>query len=137
MGRLAAVLLGSLCCASAHANSADIRCFHSADMAKPLRLEFGFPPEGSKKAYVRYENGSAHIPLKLVKSDAAETAPGRPYEFTTMWKEDLPGGGIYTVVSQGAIVHGFTYTRTKDRKTFTFAEDQEAWAEDGCRWKRP
>jgi len=123
-------------CAGAKADSAHIGCFQSAGPGKPLRLEFGFPPEGSKKAYVRYENGSANIPLKLVKSDAVEMAPGRPFEFTTTWKEDLPGGGTYTVVSQGARVYGFTYTRAKDRKAFEFNEDLEAWEESGCRWTR-
>jgi hypothetical protein len=137
MGRLAAFLLGSLCCVSDQASAGDIRCFHSADMAKPLRLEFGFPPEGSKTAYVRYENGSANIPLKLIRNESEETEPGRPMVFTTTWKEDLPGGGAYTVVSQGARVYEFTYVRAKDRKAFTFVEDIEAWTESGCRWRRP
>ena len=132
----AALLLGSLLCAAAQADSGDIRCFQSSGQAKPLRLEFGFPPEGSKTAYVRYENGSANIPLKLIKSKAVEVAPGRPMEFTTTWKEDLPGGGAYTVVSQGARVHGVTYVRVKDRKAFAFEEDPGAWEESGCRWRR-
>jgi len=130
----AVLLLGSLLCTAAQA--ADIRCFHSPGPGKPLRLEFGFPPEGSKAAYVRYEHGSANIPLKLVKSESVEMAPGRPYEFTTTWKEDLPGGGTYRVVSQGARVYGFTYVRAKDRKAFDFMEDEEAWEEGGCRWTR-
>lgn len=132
--RLAAVLLASLLCATAQA---DVRCFQSSGLNRPLRLEFGFPPEGAKTAYVRYENGSANIPLKLIKSESVELEAGRPMEFTTTWKEELPGGGTYTVVSQGARVYGFTYTRAKDRKTFTFEEEPEAWQETGCRWKHP
>ena len=133
--RAAVLLLGGVLCAAAQADTGDIRCFRSAGPGKPLRLEFGFPPEGSKTAYVRYENGSANIALKLVKSDAVEMEPGRPMEFTTTWKEDLPGGGAYTVVSQGARVYGFTYIRAKDRKAFAFDEDLESWEEGGCRWK--
>lgn len=131
----ATLLLAGLPCAMALAETGDIRCFHSPGAGRPLRLEFGFPPEGAKTAYVRYENGSADILLKLVKSEAAETMPGRPMEFTTTWKEDLPGGGTYTVVSQGARVYGFSYMRAKDRKNFAFEEDLEAWTESGCRWK--
>lgn len=86
--------------------------------------------------YVRYENGSAHIPVKLIKTESEETAPGRPMTFTTTWKELTPGGGTYTVVSQGANVYGFTFVRAKDRKTFEFEQDLEAHEENGCRWNK-
>jgi hypothetical protein len=132
----ATLVLGSLLCASVQADAGDMRCFRSSGPAKPLRLEFGFPPEGAKDAYVRYEGGSANIRLKLLKSDSIETAPGRPMESTTRWKEDLPGGGTYTVVSQGARVYGLTYVRAKDHKAFAFEEDLEAWEQSGCRWRR-
>ncbi len=131
---LAALLLAGLPCATVLAAAGDIRCFHSTGPGRPLRLEFGLPPEGAETAYVRYEHGSADIPLRLVKREAVEMSPGRPMEFTTTWKEDLPGGGTYRVVSQGARVYGFTYTRSKDRKAFAFEEDLDAWAESGCRW---
>jgi hypothetical protein len=48
----------------------------------------------------------------------------------------LPGGGTYTVVSQGANVYGFTYIRAKDGKAYQFEQDLEAWEEGGCRWTR-
>jgi hypothetical protein len=130
----AALVLGSLLNTAVQAG--DIRCFRSTDAARPLKLEFGFPPAGSKDAYVRYEHGSANIRLKLLKSDSAETAPGRPMESTTTWKEDLPGGGTYKVVSQGARIYEFTYVRAKDHKAFAFEEDLEAWEQSGCRWRR-
>lgn len=134
--RAAFLLTAGLLCTTAQADTGDIRCFQSPGVGKPLRLAFGFPPEGSKTAYVRYENGSANIPLKLIKSDAVETAPGRPMEITTTWKEMMPGGGTYTVVSQGANVYGFTYIRAKDGKAYQFEQDLEAWEEGGCRWTR-
>ncbi|MCD2517865.1 hypothetical protein LQ564_16250 [Massilia sp. G4R7] len=128
-----ALSLGSLLCA-AQAAAGDFRCFHSLGPGRQLRLEFGIAQEGAETAYVRYEHGSADIPLRLVKRDAVEMAPGRPMEFTTTWKEDLPGGGSYTVISQGARVYGFTYIRSKDRKALAFEEDLDAWEESGCRW---
>ena len=136
MKRVIALLAGSLLCATALADSAEIRCFRSYGLKKPLRLQFSFPPEGARNGHVRYENGSANIPVKLIKTESEETLHGRPMEFTTTWKELTPDGGTYTVVSQGANVYGFRFIRAKDRKTFTFEEDQEASEENGCRWKR-
>jgi len=136
MKRLAVLLAGSLLSTTALADAGDVGCFRSSGLKKPIRLQFGFPPENSDKGYVRYENGSANIPVKLIKTESVEMAPGRPFEFTTTWKEATPGGGTYTVVSQGAKVYGFTFVRAKDGKRFEFEQDLEALEENGCRWKR-
>jgi hypothetical protein len=115
--------------------SVEIRCLASVGLKKPIRLQFAFPTGKAGQAWVRYENGHARIPLKETGSESVETAPGRPYEFTTTWKELVPGGGTYTVVTQGARIYGFSYRRAKDRKVFEFDENLGTSAQEGCGWK--
>ncbi len=126
--------IGVLCCGQALAGTADFRCLKTADARRPLRLEFRFPADGKKAGAVRYEHGSAAIPVLLVRQDDVEMDPGRPYEFTTVWREQ-PAGGSYTLVTQGARVYDAVYVRADGRK-FTFVEDPDASGERGCVWTR-
>jgi hypothetical protein len=133
MKTILACMFALLLCASAAADENDFRCFQSTGLKKPIRLQLTFPKSANGLGSVRYQNGSAAIPIKGVGEVTVDEVPGRPWMFQTDWKEMVKGGGKYVVVSQGARVYEFRYHRA-DGKTFTFEEDQAAAAETACSW---
>ncbi|WP_296953058.1 hypothetical protein [uncultured Massilia sp.] len=134
IGTACVLVLAAVCCGAAQAGTDDFRCLKTTDARRPLRLEFRFPADEGKAGQVRYEHGSVAIPVRLVSREKAEMDPGRPYEFTTVWREQ-PAGGTYTLVTQGARVYGARYVRA-DGRTFAFTEDLDAVGDDGCTWTR-
>ncbi|MDC8758260.1 hypothetical protein [Janthinobacterium fluminis] len=126
---LLAATLGS----AAHA--AEVRCLISSDARPPIRLQFTFPEGKKLLGQVRYERGSAAIPVKRLSSTTIDAEPDRPWSFETTWRETTAGGGSYTMLTQGARVYAFSYTGAKG-KTTTFLEDLEASGERGCEWRR-
>ncbi len=133
MKNILGLLLGTLLCAGAAADDSDIRCFVSNGPGKPIRLQLTFPKEGGGHGTVRYQRGSAAIPIKAVDEITLEAVPGRPWTFQTDWQEMLAGGGTYVVVSHGTRIYEFRYIKANG-KTFAFREEPEAVAEHGCRW---
>lgn len=131
-----AALLAAIfaCAVDARADNPEFRCFTSDAANPPIQLQFDPPVGRARIGHITYRNGSGSIPVKLVKTASEETAPGRPDNITTTWRETTPGGGTYTMVSQGARFYGFTYVRARDKKTFEFSEDLAAMGDDRCTW---
>jgi len=130
-------LIGILMCNHAMADEDDFRCFRSADPKSSLRLQFVIQAEKDGSGYVIYQKGSGPIPIKRLKEKELHRGPsGRPSEFEATWQEISPNGlgGMYRVVSQGALISKFRYIRKKDGKTILFEEDTGAAAEHGCVW---
>ena len=134
MKHLTALLCAALLANPAMAQATEFRCLVSVDAAPPIRLQFDFPQSGHAHAAVRYQRGSKPILLRALKTSSVEMTPGRPFEFTTLWKETGKAGGTYTVATQGALINRFTYLRTRDKKTFTFEEDTGAMGTSRCKW---
>ena len=135
MRTLPAIALGLGLCAGAHAETVDFRCLASSGAGKPIQLQFDFPANDKAAGFVTYRHGNGRIPVHVVaRKEARNEEAGRPSEFTTTWKEAGAGGGVYTVVSQGARIYGFTYRRAQDGKTFAFDEDLDATGDDACAW---
>ncbi|WP_284456161.1 hypothetical protein [Alloalcanivorax xenomutans] len=57
-------------------------------------------------------------------------------EFRHIWLEVVDGTikGKYQISSQGASIHGFTYTKLKTGAEFAFIEKTVANREGQCRW---
>jgi hypothetical protein len=138
MKRLPGFVLAALFCGNAVASPDDFRCFKSIDQKKPIRLQFVFATENPDRGYVIYEHGSGKIPVVDLGAKATATVKDRPSEFSAQWEEVTSdgSGGRYTIVSQGARVSDFRYTRKKDGKVFHFEEDMEASGDDGCTWNK-
>jgi hypothetical protein len=136
MKHLTALLFATLLANPAMAQATEFRCLVSVDAATPIRLQFDFPQSEHAHAAVRYQRGSKPIPLRALKTSSVEMTPGRPFEFTTIWKEPGKNGGTYTVATQGALINEFTYLRARDKKTFRFEEDIGAMETSGCVWKK-
>jgi len=136
MKHLTALLFAALLANPAMAHAAEFRCLVSVDAPTPIQLQFDFPQTAHAGAAVRYQRGSKPIPLRALKTSSVEMTPGRPYEFTTVWKEPGHNGGTYTVATQGALINHFTYLRARDKKTFTFEEDMGAMADARCEWNK-
>ncbi|MHB9799245.1 hypothetical protein ACYCAX_15680, partial [Pseudomonas sp. MT3] len=88
--------------------------------------------------YVKYEKSSEAIRLVPIRGESEEMAEGRPWQFTTTLMELIDGkpNGEYTVVSQGALIYGFTY-KGKNGKVVEFHLNEEAYDPDqpDCVWK--
>ena len=136
MKPLTALLCAALLANPAMAQATEFRCLVSVDAAPPIRLQFDFPQSEHAHAAVHYQRGSKPIPLRALKTSSVDMSPGRPFEFTTVWKEPGKNGGTYTVATQGALVNEFTYLRSRDKKTFTFEEDTGAMGTSRCKWEK-
>lgn len=134
MKHLTALLFAASLANPAMAQATEFRCLVSVDALAPIRLQFDFPQSEHAHAAVRYQRGSKSIPLRARKTSSLEMSPGRPFEFTTVWKEPGKNGGTYTVATQGALINEFTYLRARDGKTFTFKEDIGAMRTSRCEW---
>jgi len=138
MNKLIGLLVGALLSSPVCADENDFRCLKSIGLKKPLRLQFTLASDNDDVGSVIYKNGSGRIPIKRVKETQLRRGPvGRPSEIETRWAEIAPegAGGTYLVVSQGAVLSGFRYIR-QDGKQFSFEEEPEAAAEQGCHWPR-
>ena len=136
MKHLTALLFAGLLANPVKAQPTEFRCPVSVDAATPIRLQFDFPQSEHARAAVRYQRGSKPIPLRALKTSSVEMSPGRPFEFTTLWKEPGKNGGTYTVATQGALINEFTYRRARDRRTIRFEEDMGAMGTSRCAWKK-
>ncbi|GAA5168767.1 hypothetical protein [Viridibacterium curvum] len=120
------------------ANAANLNwfCFVSKDEAKPIYLAFAFANNKSTDAFVRYRNGSGVISLKQKSLESIEMAEGRPFENTYEYieKTGRADAGRYTVVVQGAVFYGFSYTSTKRAKPYEFVMDTASEGGSGCKW---
>jgi hypothetical protein len=136
MNKLFSVLVGVLIYSSVVADENDFRCFKSIDLKSPLRLQFVFQTDKADFGYVSYQNDSGAIPVKRLKEKELKRAPGGSSEFEFQWQETTADGtgGMYVVVSQGALISKFRYIRKKDGKIFQFEEDIDASTEKGCDW---
>jgi hypothetical protein len=136
MKHLTALLFAASFTNPVMAQATEFRCLVSIDATTPIRLQFDFPQSERAHAAVRYQRGSKPIPLRALKTSSVEMTPGRPFEFTTVWKEPGKNGGTYTVATQGALINEFTYLRARDKKTFKFEEDMGAVETSRCAWKK-
>jgi hypothetical protein len=139
MNVIFSLLLGLIMCNSSVAGEKDFRCLKSIGLKNPLRLQFVFQANNRNEGYVLYQNGSGPIPVKLVSEKTIREVPdGRPWEFRTEWEEGggNGSGGKYIIISQGAVISEFKYVRKKDGRIFSFEEDREASAGNGCEWNR-
>ncbi len=134
------LLFGFLCvvllCGTAFSQDAqnEIRCLKSVGLKNRIRLQFEFP--GSDKlGYVTYEHGRGKIAVKQLVIKETQKVSGRPSFFTLQFEEVTAdhSGGVYTLVTQGAMVEDAEYKR-KDGKVFHFEDDTAALGEKGCTW---
>lgn len=132
------LLLALIFPTSAIAGTNDFRCLVSTNTKSAIRLQFTFPDKWQINAMgsVRYEKGSRPIRVKLISRDAVEMEEGRPYEVTSQWQEVLPNGkgGLYEMVSQGAIIYSFRYIDPLKKREVEFINDDESFNETSCRW---
>jgi hypothetical protein len=135
-------IVGFLCvallCGTAFAqdDQNEIRCLKSLGPKNPVRLQVEFPSP-NQLGYITYEHGNRRIPVKQLDMKETEKVSGRPSFYTLKFEEVTPdhSGGIYTLVTQGAMVEDAEYKR-KDGKLFHFEDDTEALGEKGCTWKK-
>ena len=116
----------------------DFRCL-STGGDKPIRLEwrlFSEPESDWTAAYVRYKGAKRVIPLVLRSSHSTEAAPGRPFEFRSVWLEVVGGkiSGEYAVTTQGANIYDFVYKNYRSGKEVSFSQDNDATQESKCQW---
>ena len=116
----------------------DFRCL-TTEGDKPIRLEwrhFSEPDTDWTAAYVKYKGSKKVIPLVLRSTESTETAPGRPFEFKSVWLEVISGkiSGEYVVTTQGVNIGGFVYQNYRSGKEVEFSQDNEALAEGSCQW---
>ncbi|MDE1463680.1 hypothetical protein [Spartinivicinus poritis] len=130
---LAYLALASL---NAIADESEFRCLKSVGLNSSIKLQFNFPTDNENFGYVSYQKGSGKIPVKNTKEESKEISVGRPLEFTREWEEVTSDGtgGKYILVSQGGLIYEFKYIRKKDGKVYSFEEDYQAIAENGCQW---
>lgn len=134
VGFVCAILLCST--APAQSDQAEIRCLKSVGLKNPIRLQFEFP-DTDQLGYVIYEHGTGKIPIKQLQTKEIQKVEGRPSFYALKFEEVTPdhSGGVYTVVTQGAMIEDAEYRR-KDGKVFHFEDDTPALGEKGCMWKK-
>ena len=135
---LAALILPATAATAREPVQVDFRCLTTGG-DKPIRLEWRLFSEADSDwsaAYVRYKGAKHVIPLVLRSTDATPTAPGRPYEFRSVWLEVVGGkiSGEYAVTSQGVNIYEFVYKNYKSGKEVSFAQDVAAVQESKCQW---
>ncbi|WP_146035982.1 hypothetical protein [Pseudomonas sp. LFM046] len=128
---------------SVHVNAErfEVRCFTSLkNDGTPINIKFStmfVASDGYRIGYVVYEKPNK--PILLYYSGRTERVfeEDRPFEVTTKWKEIIEGkpAGEYTIISQGAIVYGFSY-KTKAGEVFDFSYNSKAThaGQGGCNW---
>ena len=117
-------LFGFLCvallCGTAFAqdDQNEIRCLKSLGPKNPVPLQVEFPSP-NQLGYVTYEHGNRRIPVKQLDMKETQKVSGRPSFYTLKFEEVTPdhSGGIYTLVTQGAMVEDAEYKRN-DGKLF-------------------
>ena len=135
---LAVLVLANAPALAGESVQVDFRCL-TTDGDKLIRLEWKVSSEPDTDwtaAYVRYQGSKKVIPLVLRSTESTETAPGRPFEFKSVWLEVIAGkiSGEYAVASQGANIYGFVYKNYRTSKETEFSQDNTASAEVGCKW---
>ncbi|MEG0184499.1 MAG: hypothetical protein RR704_13720 [Stenotrophomonas sp.] len=99
-----------------------------------VHLEWRWLADG--RADVRYHRHRQRLALRRISEETTVLAEDRPYQFDTVWEERVDGRvtGHYTLSTQGARVYSFSYTRQRDGRRTDFAEDLQAFQDDGCHW---
>ncbi|SDO73331.1 hypothetical protein SAMN05216303_102215 [Rhodoferax sp. OV413] len=117
------------------------RCLFAEGAKKPILLQFstvGDDASGWSGGFVRYGTNSRPISLVRVRESHVETAPGRPFAFTTVWLEIVGGQtlGSYEVETQGARINRFVYTHKRSGLGTSFVENPgiDVGADGACRW---
>ena len=122
-----------------HSALSQTLCFESdQNHGKVIQLRMKISP-GSESALVRYRGQSKDLPLIFTseKSNSPRNAPP-PIVVTSYWSEYANGlrTGEYRLTTQGAVVGDLIYIRKKDGKKFSFSDDMNAYAVDGCDWEQ-
>ncbi|MEO5793608.1 MAG: hypothetical protein ABIP34_00860 [Rhodoferax sp.] len=137
---LLTVLLAALAPA-AHAGVFTTRCLVAEGGKKPVQLQFstvGDDTSGWSGGFVRYGSHSRPISLVRLRESHVETAPGRPFAFTTVWLEMVGGQatGSYEVETQGARIQRFVYTPKRSGPGTAFTENPaiDVGDDGACRW---
>ncbi|WP_295952661.1 hypothetical protein [Rhodoferax sp.] len=118
------------------------RCLVAEGGKKPVQLQFstvGDDTSGWSGGFVRYGSHSRPISLVRLRESHVETAPGRPFAFTTVWLEMVGGqaAGSYEVETQGARIQRFVYTpKRSSLGTTSFMENPaiDVGDDGACRW---
>ena len=118
--------------------SVDVRCF--SDLSGKIQLEFRAYEDrtiGWVGGQVRYKHSDTFIPLVFGKTETLTEIPGRPWEFKHHWFEIVEGAvnGQYHLISQGAGVHGFSYTSQTSGKTIDLSEQSYPNEAGVCPWQ--
>lgn len=115
------------------------RCFTSTNGKTNVKfVEIYNANDKINIAYVKYEKSDKSIPLYLITRETESTDNDRPVATTKKWLEIIDGkpNGEYTIMSQGAQIYTFTYTR-KNGTPVNFNYNTEATSDDylNCSWK--
>lgn len=118
--------------------SVDIRCF--SNPSGSIQLEFRTYADrgiGWVGGQVRYKHSDTFIPLVFDKTETVTEIPGRPWEFKHHWLEIVDGAvnGKYQLVSQGAVIHGFSYTGQISGKSVDLSEESYPNEAGVCPWQ--
>lgn len=137
---LLTLLLAALAPA-AEASAFSTRCLVAEGGKKPIQLQFstvGDDTSGWAGGFVRYGTHSRPISLVRLRESHVETAPGRPFAFTTVWLEMVGGqaAGSYEVETQGARIQRFVYTPKRSGPGTAFTENPaiDVGDDGACRW---
>lgn len=137
---LAPLLLAVVPTAHAGELSVDIRCF--SDYKEKINLEFRAyldPEIGRVGGQVRYRQSKSFIQLVYYSTETLREVEDRPWEFQHTWLEILDGAitGQYKLISQGAIIYGFSYTSKSTGRTVDISKQTYPDAHGKCTWRKP
>lgn len=126
---------------AANAGVFTTRCLVAEGSKNPIQLQFstvGDDASGWSGGFVRYGAHNRPISLVRMRESHVETAPGRPFAFTTVWLEMVGGvaTGSYEVETQGARIQRFVYTPKRPGPATTFTENPaiDVGDDGSCRW---
>ncbi|MCW3479100.1 hypothetical protein OL229_05925 [Neisseriaceae bacterium JH1-16] len=89
-----------------------VQCLSADAPGRPVYAQLSLDFDTPGRDQIRYQRGGGKaIALRYVKILAEqELVPGRPHEFTYLWREVSAGGqGEYEVVIQGAVLESVRY----------------------------
>jgi hypothetical protein len=101
-----------------------VQCLSADVPGRPVRAQLSLDFDAPGRDHIRYQRGGGKaIALSYVKTLAEqELMPGRPHEFTYLWREASAGGqGEYEVVIQGAVLESVRYRNRRSGRVVDFS----------------
>ncbi len=136
---LTPLLLGAASTVNAGELSVDVRCF--SDAKEKINLEFraySDPEIGWVGGQVRYRQSKKFIQLVYGGTETLSEVEDGPWEFQHTWLEILDGSitGQYNLISQGAVIYGFSYTSKSTGRTVDISNQTYPDTNGKCTWEK-